>query len=192
MNKIFFLTLAAVALGACSTKSLLTFNLDGASFVPASSRSGSFPVSGLGTLDCRLPDDDGDATNCNDANGGQLSLPALSFLTAVKFKASLTLSTSATGTLDLYIAPDNATDIYTAQYKVLTSTTSGASFAAEANLSASSSDPAQQQAFKAIESGKFRYGVRIRASATPNSTVQYAIKDLFVSVSGYPIKALFP
>ncbi|NJK46246.1 MAG: hypothetical protein HC933_20080 [Pleurocapsa sp. SU_196_0] len=192
MNRFLILCAVSLLLGACSTKTLLNVNVDADSFVPAETRSGSFPVTVLGDFEYRFPDDDGDTTNGNDPNGSSLSVPSLKFVTAATLTVKLTVNTSLTANLELYIAPDGTADIYLPQYQVLQgSTATGATFEASANLSATSSDAAQKQAFEAIQSGKFRIGARARGTGTAGALVGYTIDDLFVSVSGYPIQVFF-
>jgi hypothetical protein len=192
VNKFFILCAMSVLLGACSTKTLLNVNVDADSFVPADTRSGSFPVTALGNFEYRFPDDDGDTTNGNDPDGSSLSVPSLKFVTAATLKVKLTVNTSLDASLELYVAPDGTADIYLPQYRVRQgSTATGASFEASANLSATSSDAAQKQAFEAIQSGKFRLGARVQGTGTPGASVGYTIDNLFVSVSGYPIRVFF-
>jgi hypothetical protein len=175
---------------ACSTKTLINLSVDADSFIPAATRSGSTTIT-AGTIDYRFPDDDGDAINGNDVNGALLSIPSVKFISSVALSVKLSINTSATGSLEVYIAPGNAAAIYQAQYRVLQASTSGSSFAGSVNLSATSSDPAQAQAFAAIQNGSFRIGARVQGSAVAGTTVQYNVDDLTVSVAGYPIKALF-
>lgn len=176
---------------ACSTKTLINVNLDADSFIPAATKSGSTIVT-AGTIDYRFPDDDGDAANGNDVNGAILSVPSVKFISSAGLNVKFSINTTATGSLEVYIAPGNTVNIYQAQYRVLqASTSSGSSFAGNVSLSAASSDPAQAQAFTAIQSGSFRVGARVQGSAVAGTTVQYSVDDLTVSVAGYPIKALF-
>ena len=176
---------------ACSTKTLININLDADSFIPAATRSGSTVVT-AGAIDYRFPDDDGDAVNGNDLNGAILSVPSVKFVNSAGLSVKLSLDTTATGSLEVYIAPGSTVDIYQLQYRVLQATTaSGSSFAGNVSLSAASSDTAQAQAFAAIQSGSFRVGARVQGSAVAGATVQYSVDDLTVRVAGYPIKALF-
>jgi hypothetical protein len=192
VKNLLLLPLVALTLGACSTKTLLNINLDADSFLAPATRSNTFDIGVTGNFDRRLPDDDGDADIGNDPDGSSLSVPQLSFITGVKLNLGVTLNTSATATLELFIAPDNTADIYQPQFRVLQGTNStGTTFTANADLSATSSDPAQQQAFTAIKSGKFRLGARVQGSSTPGATVNYTIDNLGVSVAGYPIKLFF-
>ena len=83
----------------------------------------------------------------------------------------LTVNTSVTGSLEVYIAPGNVTDLYQAQYRVLqAATTDSSSFAGQLTLTATSSDPAQAQAFGAIQSGSFRVGAQVQGSAVAGTT----------------------
>ena len=176
---------------ACSTKTLINLRVDADSFIPAATKSGSTTVT-AGTIDYRFPDDNGDAINGNDLDGAVITIPSVKFISSASLTVKLTINTTATGSLEVYIAPGNTANIYQTQYRVLqASTTSGSSFAGSVNLSAASSDPAQAQAFTAIQSGSFRVGARVQGSAVAGTTVQYSVDDLTVSVAGYPIKALF-
>ena len=191
MKKTLMLLAIVASTTACSTKTLINLNVDADSFIPAATRTGSTPVT-AGTVDYRFPDDDGDPLNGNDLNGALLSIPSVNFITAAKLSLKLTLETSATGSLEVYIAPGNTANLYQAQFRVLqAANTSGPSFAGQVNLAAASSDPAQAQAFSAIQSGSFRVGARLQGSAVTGTTVRYSVEDLTVGVSGYPIKVLF-
>jgi hypothetical protein len=182
--------LALTVLSACSTKTLFTINVDADSFVAAKDRAGSLSTGIGGTLDYRFPDDDGDTVTSNDLDGVSVNVAGLKFLEAAKFGVTITLDTSATGSLELFIAPDTVTDIYQPQYRVLQSTTTtGQDFNASVNLGTNSGDPAKAQAFTAIQSGTFRVGAQLQGTAAPGSTIKYSLKDISVSASGYPIKA---
>jgi hypothetical protein len=182
--------LVLTALSACSTKTLLTINVDADSFVTAKDRTGSLPIGVGGALDYRFPDDDGDTVANNDLNGVSVSLTSLKVLEAAKLSVTISLDTSATGGLELFIAPNDTVNIYQPQYRVLQSTnTTGQDFKADASLSANSSDPAKAQAFTAIQSGTFRIGAHLQGTAAPGSSIAYTLKDISVSASGYPIKA---
>jgi hypothetical protein len=193
MKKTFVPLLAALALttlAACSTKTLFTINVDADSFVAAKDRAGDLPAGVGGVLDYRFPDDDGDTVTNNDFNGVTVNVAGLKFLEAAKFSVTIGLDTTATGSLELFIAPESVTDIYQAQYRVLQSTTTtGQDFNAGVNLGAKDSDPAKAQAFAAIQSGKFRVGAHLQGAAAPGSSIKYTLKDISVSASGYPIKA---
>ncbi len=191
MNRLLVIFATALTLTACSTKTLVNLNVDADSFIPAATKSGSTVVT-AGTIDYRFPDDDGDAINGNDPDGAILSIPSVKFINAAALNVKLTIDTTATGSLEVYIAPGNTINIFQTQYRVLqASTTSGSSFAGNVKLSAASSDPAQAQAFQAIQSGSFRIAARVRGSAVAGTTVKYSVDDLTVSVAGYPINALF-
>ena len=191
MIKTLFLTAIALLLASCSTKTLVNLNVDADSFIPAATKSGSVIVTASAFL-YRFPDDDGDAINGNDPDGAIIAVPSIKFITKASLSLKLTLDTSTTGSLEVYIAPGNVSNIYQAQYRVLqTSTTDSSSFTGNIALSAASSDPAQAQAFAAIQSGSFRVGAQVRGSAVAGTTVQYSVDDLTVSVAGYPVKAVF-
>ena len=182
--------LALTVLSACSTKTLLTVNVDADSFVAVKDRTGSVPTGVGGTLDYRFPDDDGDAVANNDLNGVSLSLTSLKILESAKLSVTISLNTSATGGLELFIAPNSTVNIYQSQYRVLQSTnTTGQDFKADVSLSANASDPAKAQAFNAIQSGAFRIGAHLQGTAAPGSSIVYTLKDISVSASGYLIKA---
>lgn len=190
LSKISFPIAVVLLLASCSTKTLINLNVDADSFIPADTKSGSVIVT-AGTFEYRFPDDDGDLINGNDLDGAMVAVPSIKFVAKASLSLKLTINTSATGSLEVYVAPGNVTDLYQAQYRVLqASTTDSSSFAGDVTLSAASSDPGQAQAFTAIQSGGFRVGARVRGSAVAGEKVQYSVDDLTVSVSGYPIKAL--
>ncbi len=190
MTKLLVIFATLLVFTACSTKTLINLNVDADSFIPAATKSGQVSVI-AGAIDYRFPDDDGDAINGNDPNGAIITIPSVKFIASAALTVKLTINTTATGSLEVYIAPGSTTALYQAQYRVLQATTSGSSFAGSVNLSAGSSDPAQAQAFAAIQSGSFRIGARVQGSAIAGTSVQYSVDDLTISVAGYPIKALF-
>ena len=191
LSPIVALLLLASSLASCSTKTLVNFNVDADSFIPATTKSGSLIVT-ASIFQYRFPDDDGDAVNGNDLDGAIIAVPSVKFITKASLSLKLTINTSATGSLEVYVAPGNVANIYQAQYRVLqAATTDSSSFAGSVTLSAASGDPAQTQAFAAIQSGGFRVGAQVRGSAAIGETVQYSVDDLTVSVAGYPIKAVF-
>lgn len=190
MKKMLILAITLLAT-ACSTKTLVNLSVDADSFIPAATKAGSTAVT-AGRIDYRFPDDDGDAINGNDLNGAVITIPSVKFISSATLNIKLTINTTATGSLEVYVAPGNTVNLYQVQYRVLqASTTDSSSFAGNVTLSAASSDPAQVQAFTAIQSGSFRIGARVQGSAISGTMVQYSVDDLTVSVAGYPIKALF-
>jgi hypothetical protein len=188
--RVLLAAIAVLSLSACSTKTLININLDAESFLPPDTRENAVPVT-AGSFRTRLPDDDGDAVNGNDPDGAVINLSALSVLERASLNVRLRLDTSATGALALYIAPGNTTNLYQPQYRVLQGSTASADLSANVVLSATSSDPAQVQAFNAIKSGSFRIGVEASGTAGGTSSVKYRVENLDVSVSGYPIRLLF-
>jgi hypothetical protein len=177
-----------VVLGACSTKTLINLNVDADSFLADSAKSGTINVT-AGQFQTRVPDDDGDGTTGNDADGVPVSLSALSILERASLRAKVRVDTSATGSLEVYVAPQNVADIYQAQYRVLQGSNAGGnSFEATVELTANAADPARAQAFNAIKSGAFRFGVQLIGSAPSATTIRFELQTLEVSVSGYPVR----
>ena len=184
------LVIGNASLSACSTATLLGATIDMASFVPATARTVTVPIPALGTLNVKpLDDKDG------NPNNGFLIETAISSIDIIEnFNAdvALTLGSSVeTGVkLQLFIAPDSATDVYQAQYEVSTDDKTIAAggqqdVTLKFDLRATNS---LASAFALIKSGKFRLGVSLGLQATSGGSFTFTLSKAVAGISGYPAK----
>ena len=178
----------ALVLAGCSRHTALTIRADLVAFLGSSS---SVTVSySSGTTDLKLPPNastpDGgyqvDLTKVGVPSGAIQAIDALS----LDFSADVTPSTDlGAGQATLYVAPASESNIFQSQYAVSQvsapampanqATTVSGSFALDAQNHA--------QAFSTIQSGSFRIGVEVRASASQGGQADLTLKRLLVSVS---------
>ena len=178
----------ALLLAGCSRHTALTFRADLVAFLGSSS---SVSVSySSGTTDLKLP------PNSSSPDGGylvdlsQLGVPS-SAIQAID-ALSLDVSADITPTTDLgagqatlYVAPASASNIFQSQYAI--SQVSAPAFPANqaTNVSGSFALDAQShpQALATIQSGSFRIGVEVQASASQGGQADLTLKHLPVAVS---------
>jgi hypothetical protein len=189
MKKLLLIGALSTLFAACSTATLINLKIDGDSFIPASSRSQTIPIV-AGAFTTPIPD-----------GGLAVPTPALGFLTKVVLKINVGVVSSASGaisgSLELYIAPGNTSNLYDPTNKVPTSNncttdaTINGSTPVDLSLELSSASPAIcASAFDRIKAGQFKIGARVNAAATANTNVTFTINNFDVGVSGYPVKIL--
>lgn len=178
----------ALLLAGCSRHTALTVRADLVAFL-GSSTSVSVPYSS-GTTDLKLP------PNSSNPDGGyqvdltQIGVPtsAIQAIDALSldFSADITPTTDlGDGQATLYVAPATVTNIFQSQYAV-TQVSAPASPANQATtVTGSFALDAQHhpQALSTIQSGSFRIGVEVQASASQGGQADVALKRLLVSVS---------
>jgi hypothetical protein len=186
------LVLGIACLNACSTATLLGATIDMASFVPASARSVTVPIPALGTLALKpLDDKDG------NPNNGFLIETAISSIDIIEnFSADIVLALGSSAEigvkLQLFIAPNTATDVYQAQYEVSTDTQTipaggqqdvRLKFDLQANNSLAN-------AYAQIKTGKFRLGVSLVLQSTSAGSFTFTLSKAVAGISGYPVKLI--
>ncbi|MFN3266768.1 MAG: hypothetical protein ACK41E_08010 [Deinococcales bacterium] len=190
MNKLRLGVVLVAVFSACSTATLINFNVDGDSFIPASSKSTSLALTAGASINTPVPD-----------GGIAVPLPNLSFLTAARVSVRVAVVSSTpgavSGQLELFVAPANTADLYAPANKVPTSTncTTDATVngvdPVDFTLNLTSTSPADcATAFNRIQSGQFKIGARVSGSVTADTTVTFTILNLDVGVSGYPVKLI--
>jgi hypothetical protein len=181
----------ALVLNACSTATLLSASIDMASFVPPVARSQTVPIPALGLSLKPLDDNDG------NPNNGFLILTPISSIDIIEgFNADIALalgsSAETTVKLQLFIAPDSATDVYQAQYAVAsddkTITAGGQQdvslkFDLQANNNLAT-------ALASVKSGKFRFGLSLGLQAASGGSFSFTLNKAVAGISGYPAKLI--
>jgi hypothetical protein len=193
MKKVLLAFSGLTLLASCATFTLVTLNVDAKTLIPASAASGEIaaPATGGST---RIPSDTG---------GTVSSLPQLSFLEKGRVQLGLTVApvqgnaTDINLTVDLFIGPSSAADVFTSSYMISTTPvtvtpTTGSQPSLNVVLDPKSTDPALQGALTALKSGSFKYGLRIASAPSTGGKVTYQVNTFNVSVTGYPIKILKP
>jgi hypothetical protein len=185
------LSLLGLSLSACSTATLIGANIDMASFVPATARSQTVPLPAVGNLSVRpLDDKDG-----NPNNGFLISSPIANIDIIEAFSAEIDLklgSSSQSGVkLEMFIAPDTATDVYLAQYAVASDEKIIAAGGRE-NLIIKFDLQANgdSSALAAIKSGKFRLGLNVGVQTSAIGSFSYVLNKANAGVKGYPAKLI--
>jgi hypothetical protein len=189
MKKLLMFGALSTLFAACSTATLINLKVDGDSFISASSRSQTIPIV-VGAFSTPVPD-----------GGLAVPAPALDFLTKVGLKINVGVVSSASGaisgSLELYIAPSNTSNLYDPANKVPTSNTCTTDASVngtdpiDLDLLLSSSSPAAcSSAFNRIQAGQFKIGARVSGAATANTNVTFTINNFDVAISGYPVKIL--
>lgn len=193
MKKFLLTMLVGAALSSCATFTLVTLNVDGEGLLSPSLRSNQItaPPTGGST---RLPSD----------TGGDISnLPQLSFLEKARVQLALTFSpvagnsTDLNLTLDLFLGPSSAADVFLPQYRlsstsVVVTPTTGSQASVDIALDPASSDANARNALTEIKKGSFKYGLRIESAASGGGKVDYTINNLDFSVTGYPVRIIKP
>ncbi len=193
MKKLFLSLLIGAALTSCATFTLVTVNLDAEGLLSPSLRSNqiSAPATGGST---RLP---------NDTGGDITNLPQLSFLEKARVKLALTFTPVAGNasdlnlTIDLFLGPSSASDVFQTQYRLSSTTvvvtpTTGSQAALDIALDPASTDANARNALSEIKKGSFKYGLRIVSAASAGGKIDYTINNLDFSVTGYPVKIIKP
>jgi hypothetical protein len=193
MKKILLAFFGLSLLASCATFTLVTLNMDAKSLIPASAARGEItaPATGGST---RIPSDTG---------GTVSSLPQLSFLEKGRVQLGLTVApvqgnaTDINLTVDLFIGPANAADVFASSYMISTTSltvtpTKGAEPALNVALDPTSTDAAIQSALRALKAGSFKYGLRLVSAPSTGGRVTYQVDAFKVSVTGYPVKILKP
>ena len=182
--------LGIASLNACSTATLLGATIDMASFVPVTARTATVPIPALGTLNVRpLDDKDG---NPNNGFLIQTAISSIDIIENFNADVALTLGSSVeTGVkLQLFIAPDSATDVYQAIYEVSTDEKTIAAggqqdVTVKFDLKATNN---LADAFARIKSGKFRLGVSLGLQTTSGGSFTFTLSKAVAGISGYPAK----
>jgi hypothetical protein len=189
MKKLLLICALSTLFAACSTATLINLKVDGDSFIPAANRSQTIPII-VGAFATPIPD-----------GGLAVPTPALGFLTKVVLKINIGVVSSAagaiSGSLELYIAPGNTSNLYDPANKVPTSNncttdiTIDGTTPVDLNLELSSTSPATcASAFDRIKAGQFKIGARVSGAATALTNVTFTINNFDVGVSGFPVKIL--
>jgi hypothetical protein len=188
---------AALALSGCANYTLITLKVDVASLVgeQALKTTLQFSVPKL-TVDETVP----------NQPAGQLinNFPKLDVLNSAKLEILAQTgdgsgnTTNITGSISVYVAPESETTNIYQDAKYLISNNSSATGVSSIQINfelapaGASPTPEQQiraDALKAIQSGKFRVGVKVKGnfdSAQPQ--LEIALKTFKINISGYPIK----
>jgi hypothetical protein len=131
---------------------------------------------------------------------GQLinNFPKLEVLNSAELEIVAQTSANLTGNLSVYIAPSGETNIYQdAKYLVSQPPAAGTSSVqinfAIAPVGANPTPEQQRQAdaLKAIQTGKFRVGIKIQGNFdSAQQQLDIALTTFKINISGYPIKAV--
>jgi hypothetical protein len=194
------MTCLAFALSGCANYTLITLKVDVASLVGEAALKKTLPFTTpkLG-VDETLP----------NQPAGQLinNFPKLDVLNSAKLDILVQTgdgsgnTTNITGAISVYIAPETeTTNIYDAKYLVSnqSSATGVSSLQINFELAPVGATPTPEQqiradALKAIQSGKFRAGVKVQGNFdSAQSQLEIALKTFKINISGYPIKLVPP
>jgi hypothetical protein len=185
-------SLFSLGLTACSTATLIGATIDMASFIPAIARSQTVPLPAVSTVSLKpLDDKDGNANN-----GFLISTPISGINIIEGFNAEIALnlgSSTQTGVkLELFIAPEQTSDVYQAAYLV-TSADQTIPAGGSENVTLKfdlQPNSAASAALSAIKSGKFRLGLNLGLQTSTLGSFTYTLNKAAAGVSGYPAKLI--
>jgi hypothetical protein len=185
------LGLIALGLTGCSTATLISANIDLASFVPVNIRSFSVPLLPVLTSQSFKPLDDNDG---NPNNGFLIETPISSIDIIEAFNADLALvlsSGNATAVkAELFVAPVGAVDVYQSQYSVALdekSIAAGGQETLRLRFALQKNSPTSVTLTE-IKKGKFRLGLSLGLQAPTGGSFSYNLSSANAGVSGYPAK----
>lgn len=181
MRKLAFL-LIVLALVGCSSRTRYTVNTDLVGFIPANTRSNSFPA---GSATLIVP---GEA-------GQQIPIPQLDIIEGGRIKAKVSVSntgaTPLTGSFEIRLGTredSNINDNSGGDFAVGTTQVNiaaGASSAVEVNLPLTQTE--NQNALALIKKGSFRIALKLNATSSGGT---YSIQQAQVSVTGRPFAVI--
>jgi hypothetical protein len=187
MKRLFSGFVLILMLVSCATFTLITVNADAESLLPADLKNGEFTASSTGSS-VRLPSDTG-----GEVTGvTQFSVVDRARVLLVVSFAPVNVPTDVSLTLDLFIGPSSAADVFQTQYRisstsVLFTPTTGTQASLDIAL-----DPTggNATALTALKSGNFKYGARIVTPTGVSGRINYQITNLDFSITGYPIRLI--
>ena len=186
MKKLFSSFVLILVLASCATFTLITVNVDAETLLPDSLKKGQLNASGApGSF--RLPSDTG-----GEVTGiTQFSVVDRARIQVVMSFTPTNVSTDINLTLDLFIGPSSAADVFQTQYRISTTNlfltpTTGTQAALDIALNPTSN----AVALTALKSGNFKYGARIDNPTGASGTINYQITNLDFSITGYPIRVI--
>ncbi len=176
-----------LALVSCATFTLITLNVDAESLLPADLKNGEFNASVSGGS-YRFPSDTG-----GEVTGvTQFSVVDRARVLMVVTFTPVNIVTNFNVTLDLFVGPSSAADVFQTQYRIsstsiLITPSSGTQASLDVTL-----DPAGSNAtaLAALKSGNFKYGARIVTPTGGSGKIVYQINNLDFSITGYPIRLI--
>jgi hypothetical protein len=184
--------LLSIGLTACSTATLIGATIDMASFVPTVQRTQTVPLLAVGSVALKpLDDKDG-----NPNNGFLITTPISGINIIEGFNAEIALnlgSSSQTGVkLELFVAPETATDIFKPIYLVASDDKTIAAGGSEIVTLKVDLQPnsAASESLTAIKSGKFRLGINLGLQTSSVGSFTFTLNKAAAGVSGYPAKLI--
>ncbi len=190
MKKLLLPLAAAALLGACSTATLININVDGDSFIDATTKTISLPA---------VPPITPQVVVIPDGGAGlPLQLPTLTFLTGIRLNIGVSVvatdpTAGATGTIEMFVAQSSTANLYDPANKVPTAANcvGDATLTEAINLNLTATSPAAcAAAFNLMKAGNFKIGARASFNLVNASPVTVTLTNLDVGVSGYPAKLL--
>jgi hypothetical protein len=195
-----FMGFMALALASCANYTLITLKVDVTSLVGEAAFKQKLPFT--------TPKLNVDETLPNQPAGQLINnFPKLDVLNSAKLDILVQTgdgsmnTTNITGSISVYIAPESeTTNIYDAKYLIssISSATATSSIQINFELAPAGATPTPEEqiradALKAIQSGKFRAGVKVQANFdSAQSQLEIALKTFKINISGYPIKLVPP
>ncbi len=196
INTRVLLGFVALALSSCANYTLITLKVDVASLVGEAALKTTLQFS-TSTLVVN-------ETVPNKPEGQLIdNFPKLDVLNSAKLDILVQTgdgsqsTTNITGSVRVYVAPTVETNIYQDSKYLISDTTSPtatSSIQINFELAPAGASPTPQQqiradALKAIQTGKFRVGVKIQGNFDGAQTkFEIALKTFKINISGYPIK----
>ncbi len=190
------LGLVALALSGCANYTLITLKVDVASLVGEAALKT--------TLQFSSPTIVVNETVPNKPEGQLIdNFPKLDVLNSAKLDILVLTGDGSgngakiSGSVRVYVAPTTETNIYQdSKYLISNTTAATATSSIQINfeLAPAGANPTPEQqiradALKAIQSGKFRVGVKIQGNFESAQTkLEIALKTFKINISGYPIK----
>jgi hypothetical protein len=188
--------LLALALSGCANYTLITLKVDVASLIGEAALKQTLPFA--------IPKLAVDETLPTQPEGQLIdNFPKLDVLNSAKLDLLVQTgngsgsTTNITGGIRVYVAPSSeTTNIYDPKYLIsnTSSATGVSSLQINFELVPAGATPTPEQqiradALKAIQSGKFRVGIKVQGNFdSAQSKLEIALKNFKINISGYPIK----
>jgi len=183
------LVTVATLVAGCSRHTALTVEADLVPFMSASETQATISY-GTGTADVQLPFSNATPNPGEAVDLTQLGVPADAAAAITAFDLDLAASVTPTtaigaGTVSIYLAGASASDAFQPQYRVAQKQTpampAGQATTVDATLKLDSQ--ANPGALKRLQSGSFRIGIELQASAGAAGSADVALTRLRVSLS---------